>query len=1122
MQKGHLINATFSNNYLEGYFETITSKTFGIWFCDYNRIIGRLYDDFRYNISNNASDINDKTLVGQSGNSGKATGKVRIMNNANDMFENGDILVCVMTTPEYISIMQKASAIVTDLGGILSHAAIIARELKKPCVVGTGNATTILKDGMKVEVDADKGTVRIIEKTGNKILEKFLDKIDHNPITKQEGNFSIMLYGGLFPGASKKYMSRHYDIDFGAFVFFSSGVHGTLFFDMQRYLETTRSGFHKFMDGKFSDIEDFHRLWKIIDQIYGQMKGFHKLTEEKIIETIKRLYSILCQLMVATVFSEALDKNLVKEFFDYLKLNLDYEEFYDKSTLTSFESFEMKFDKILSQYKKEDATKFMWIGTDYFKGIPLASANDILSRKIIEKGGQNSIRKSYEDIQKKVIANKKIVNVYRKTLDTRSQRLFDYIQTAYYIRDVRKEPLQKILTIITQLINEFVTRNNKPISVAPYVSVYDFEERYKDPNYFTEIEQRVKGFMLYGEDGYYKFEYESLDSLKEEFFKEMEKEISHNSDGIKGVIGSRGFAKGQVKIILSEKDFHKFESGDIIVADMTRPEYVSLMKKASGIITDEGSITCHAAIISRELGLPCIIGTRNATRILKDGDVVELDANNGVVKVLSDKKASSSEINYSEWEFEFQQRDEHPIIMADYWCRSAAMNFSKELGIKDMSFDYIYTSLSKGYCKKHQKQSIIGYLQNCSLDGLEMIAEKTRKRVMALEKFHIRLSKTDIKNQNRAAFTGLWKEFDEMFRELIPWYFFPYYVTGENMLVDRLKNTLKNYKRKIEDVTDFNNAVNILIFPTKKMEFQKERDAFYDLIKSNTNETMMRNYLKDFGWMSTFLILPREKLSYEKLLSKIKETDKKDFTEEYSIQEESKKNNNLIEAKLLRIIKDDKKLMRTIKLSKEFGYLLTWSVERSLMIFSEMQEFFEETSSRLGIKKDDYIHLTYEEIISGLSKNRPYDIEERKKGYVYIMENGKAKLITGSEASIIARDIDTKLSAIDENIRELNGQSAYPGIIKGKARIIPFAKDSSQLQEGEILVCPMTSPEYLPAMKKSGAIITDEGGLLSHAAIISREFHKPCIVGTKIATRLIKNGDILEVDANKGVVRIIK
>ena len=67
---------------------------------------------------------------------------------------------------------------------------------------------------------------------------------------------------------------------------------------------------------------------------------------------------------------------------------------------------------------------------------------------------------------------------------------------------------------------------------------------------------------------------------------------------------------------------------------MIKPDYLSAMKKAVAFVTDEGGITCHAAIVARELNRPCIIGTKIATKVLKDGDEVEVDADNGVVKIL--------------------------------------------------------------------------------------------------------------------------------------------------------------------------------------------------------------------------------------------------------------------------------------------------------------------------------------------------------------------------------------------------------------------------------------------------------------------------------------------------------
>ena len=78
--------------------------------------------------------------------------------------------------------------------------------------------------------------------------------------------------------------------------------------------------------------------------------------------------------------------------------------------------------------------------------------------------------------------------------------------------------------------------------------------------------------------------------------------------------------------------------GAVVVSGMTNPQLVPYLKKASAIITDEGGLTCHAAIAARELGIPAVVGTQNATQVLKDGDLVEVDANKGVVRILKRSK----------------------------------------------------------------------------------------------------------------------------------------------------------------------------------------------------------------------------------------------------------------------------------------------------------------------------------------------------------------------------------------------------------------------------------------------------------------------------------------------------
>ena len=87
-------------------------------------------------------------------------------------------------------------------------------------------------------------------------------------------------------------------------------------------------------------------------------------------------------------------------------------------------------------------------------------------------------------------------------------------------------------------------------------------------------------------------------------------------------------------MLRNTKEIAEFKEGEILVANQTTPEFVVAMKKAAAVVTDQGGVTAHAAIISRELKVPCIVGTKNATRILKTGDMVEVDAEKGVVTIL--------------------------------------------------------------------------------------------------------------------------------------------------------------------------------------------------------------------------------------------------------------------------------------------------------------------------------------------------------------------------------------------------------------------------------------------------------------------------------------------------------
>ncbi|MFA6100167.1 MAG: PEP-utilizing enzyme [Patescibacteria group bacterium] len=141
------------------------------------------------------------------------------------------------------------------------------------------------------------------------------------------------------------------------------------------------------------------------------------------------------------------------------------------------------------------------------------------------------------------------------------------------------------------------------------------------------------------------------------------------------------------------------------------------------------------------------------------------------------------------------------------------------------------------------------------------------------------------------------------------------------------------------------------------------------------------------------------------------------------------------------------------------------------------------------------------------------------KGFIYFEGN----IYIGSQNEIL-KNLNIELKEIDskEKIDSIHGQSASNGVAKGHVKIILTSKDLGKVTEGDILVSPMTRPDFLPAMKIASAFVTDEGGITCHAAIVSREMNKPCVIGTKIATKVLHDGDEVEVDATSGVVNILK
>lgn len=146
----------------------------------------------------------------------------------------------------------------------------------------------------------------------------------------------------------------------------------------------------------------------------------------------------------------------------------------------------------------------------------------------------------------------------------------------------------------------------------------------------------------------------------------------------------------------------------------------------------------------------------------------------------------------------------------------------------------------------------------------------------------------------------------------------------------------------------------------------------------------------------------------------------------------------------------------------------------------------------------------------------------RQKQYVIESVDGARRLLVGDEAINYITEFKKNIkSDIQEPVLEFKGSPAFQGKATGKAVVILNENDLVNVNEGDILVSPMTRTSFLPAMKRAAAYVTDEGGVTCHAAIVARELQKPCVVGTKVASKVLKNGMQVEVDAVSGNIKIL-
>lgn len=230
-------------------------------------------------------------------------------------------------------------------------------------------------------------------------------------------------------------------------------------------------------------------------------------------------------------------------------------------------------------------------------------------------------------------------------------------------------------------------------------------------------------------------------------------------------------------------------------------------------------------------------------------------------------------------------------------------------------------------------------------------------------------------------------------------------------------------------------------------------------------------------------------------------------------------------------------ILKNPKLAKSFGFSdkekraldlliklgkLKFSIHQKMdpSWIGALDKFSQIVAKKYNLSKKQASVLRSNELKKALRGIRPKVeiLNERLKGCIFLppAKGKKWQCLTGKDFQAWQNKLEPA------SVSQITGTVAYPGKTKGKVKLHLSLVGASKIPQGTVVVSGMTNPQIVPLLKNAAAIVTDEGGLTCHAAIVSRELKIPCIIGTKIATKALRDGQVVEVDANRGVVKILK
>ena len=397
------------------------------------------------------------------------------------------------------------------------------------------------------------------------------------------------------------------------------------------------------------------------------------------------------------------------------------------------------------------------------------------------------------------------------------------------------------------------------------------------------------------------------------------------------------------------------------------------------------------------------------------------------------------------------------------------------------------------------------------------LCRKTCDKLVGVAK---KIPMIDLLGKSKRELTKLLTDFYSQYLEVFPFVTVPHAIE-------------RYFENKIREEVDDEEALKVLLSPVSTRD--EERDSAFEIAAyaekkgfDKKFDKLINEHWGKYCWFPLWSI-HADPLSIEyfrdeinNILSSVKDPkgELKRLVDEESATKKKLQNT-------LREIHASPSLVERVGLLQEYIFLRTYRKNAICQAHYYHLPLLYEAGCRLELTVEEVKLLSYEEILEALANKISKIalktlIEQRNKGWAILMQNGKVKTITGVKNIIETMERYRIIAPTSSMQRVVKGNVACRGRVTGKVKIVTKLTELSKVEQGDILVAKMTTPDYVVAMRKAAAFVTDEGGITCHAAIVAREFNVPCITGTRNATQILADNDLVEVDAIEGVVRVVE